>query len=104
MIDPPIHVYDNTIFSDNYYETAQAYPHGESVTGAHNVFLSGSGINHSAIHTYYYGTVDRAADQADRGVLEPEVAPELVRPLGVAEAKARLRRLGPRLRRIGRRR
>ena len=71
VIDPPIHVYDNTIFSDNYYETAQAYPHGESVPGAHNVFLSGSGINHSAIHTYYYGTVDRAAtSDGDGGTVQ----------------------------------
>jgi hypothetical protein len=61
VIDPAVNVYDNVVFADNYWETAQLYPHGQSVAGAANKFLSGSGINHSAVHTYYHGTAARSA-------------------------------------------
>jgi hypothetical protein len=67
VIDPAVNVSDNVVFADNYWESGQFYPHGQSVTGAFNKFLSGSGINHSAVHTYYYGTAARSATSDDDG-------------------------------------
>jgi hypothetical protein len=69
--DPAISVFDNVVFADNYYETTDFIVHGSPITGAHNVLLNGlSGMNHSATHTYYHGTIDRAATSAD-GVAIP---------------------------------
>jgi hypothetical protein len=71
VIDPPVTVSDNVVFADNYWETAQFYPHGQSVTGAANQFLSASGINHSSVHTYYYGTAARSAtSDGDGGTID----------------------------------
>jgi hypothetical protein len=70
VIDPPISVYDNVVFADNYWETNQFYPHGQSVSGAFNQFLSASGINHSTVHTYYHGTAARnATSDGDGGTI-----------------------------------
>lgn len=70
VIDPPVNVTDNVVFADNYWETATFYPHGQSINGAANKFLSGSGISHSAVHTYYHGTAARnATTDGDGGTI-----------------------------------
>ena len=70
-IDAPMEVTDNIGFSDNFYETSQLYPHGESVAGAHNTYLNASGIDHSGVHTYYQGTIDRnAMTDGDGGTIQ----------------------------------
>lgn len=59
--DPNVTVRDNVVFADNYYETSDIVA-GVSVPGAYNVNLTGQpGMNHSATHTYYHGTIDRDA-------------------------------------------
>jgi hypothetical protein len=58
--------WSNVAFWDNYWENTFWYPHGESVSGAHNVQLSNldggyptlSGGAHSDVHLWYHGTVD----------------------------------------------
>ena len=58
-------VYDNVVFADNYYETSDFFVHGGPVAGAHNVgpldLPGGSSLAHTDVHTYYHGTIGRAA-------------------------------------------
>lgn len=66
IVDAPMATWSNVAFWDNYWEDAFWYPHGESVSGAHNVQLASldggypasSGGDHSDIHLWYHGTVD----------------------------------------------
>lgn len=71
IIDTPMAVYENVLFTDNYWQTI-AYPQGQSIAGAYNrlwTSLPGGYHNHSDsaynsvadhlnIHLLYHGTVD----------------------------------------------
>ena len=64
--DPAVSIGDNVAFADNFYETGDFIVHGSTITGTHNVNLTSlSGMSHSNVHTYYHGTIDRAATSAD---------------------------------------
>jgi hypothetical protein len=76
VLDAPVVVYDNVAFADNYYETdyrVLIWPiQGQPVTGAVNTDLTSvdPSISHSAVHTYYYGTIARnATDDGDGGTI-----------------------------------
>jgi hypothetical protein len=76
VTDAPVVVYDNVAFADNYYETDYRvlfWPiQGQPVTGAVNTNLTSvdPSITHSAVHTYYYGTIARnATDDGDGGTI-----------------------------------
>ncbi|MBC8106255.1 MAG: hypothetical protein H7Z14_06665 [Anaerolineae bacterium] len=58
-------IYDNVVFADNYYENTDSFVHGDTVAGAANNgplnLPGGASLAHSDIHTYYHGTIGRAA-------------------------------------------
>jgi hypothetical protein len=66
--DPGMKVYQNVLFTDNYWQTA-SFPDGEFVPGAYNRFLSalagGNDSNHSDMHLWYHGTIDLATPTQD---------------------------------------
>jgi hypothetical protein len=76
--DPDTTVWDNVRFADNYYET-NAIIDGASVSGAHNIDLSGvfpSGIlhpiqPHEDVHTFYHGTIDTSATDDSSAPIDP---------------------------------
>src|SRR5665213_1861064 len=66
--DPDAVVYSNVLFADNYYATDDTSNiTGESIQGSHNVKLNGvltsivPASDHSAVHSYYDGTIDTGA-------------------------------------------
>lgn len=74
-----IPVFDNVIFSDNYYEendNSALDPAGHYVRGARNTDLTGivgnhTQIAHSDVHTYYYGTIQLdAVSDGDGGTID----------------------------------
>lgn len=63
--DPPVTIYDNVTFADNYYQTDELEFHGSYVAGADNtnlsgVFQDGTG-DHTDVHAYYDGTISQSA-------------------------------------------
>jgi len=84
--DAPVHVYENTLFADNYWRADGDDPlkaagvfydfDGESVTGAYNRYLTefddsdaaddlGYNEEHSDVHLWYHGTIDLTAQAYD---------------------------------------
>ncbi len=70
--DAAVHVYENVLFADNYYQTMSS-PEGQYLSGAFNRQLTslaggygdtGTG-NHSDVHLWYHGTVNTDMNASD---------------------------------------
>ncbi len=63
--DPSVNISDNVYYADNFYETSDLFVHGSPINGANNVgplnLPGGAGLAHSDVHTFYHGSIDRAA-------------------------------------------
>ena len=62
--DPTARAWANVLFADNYYQT-DYFPDGSAVTGALNINLDPHDIDHTQVHTYYHGTIDKQAGSVD---------------------------------------
>lgn len=72
--DAPMQVFGNVVYADNYYRPANSNQFdfaGEPVTGAVNNgplnLPGGSSLDHSDVHAYYHGTIDRDATTDSAG-------------------------------------
>ena len=72
--DAPIQIWQNVAYADNFWRGANGNPFdfpGQSVSGADNYgplsLPGGSSLDHSDVHAYYHGTIDRDATSNGAG-------------------------------------
>ncbi len=81
--DASMTAWNNVVFWDNYWEDSAIYPHGQSINGTNNNYLSfpdgaypdtvplNDDGYHSDVHLWYHGTIDTSSTASDGSYVVP---------------------------------